>query len=96
MPIVFCSLEIHLPHSQSLKEKRMIVRKTAGRLRSRFNFSVSEIDHQELWQRARLGAVSIGPDRIELERISNQLIRECERILGGDLLRFNIEIFDHD
>ncbi len=74
----------------------MIVRKTAGRLRSRFNFSVSEIDHQELWQRARLGAVSIGPDRIELERISNQLIRECERILGGDLLRFNIEIFDHD
>ncbi len=96
MPIVFCSLEIHLPHSQSLKEKRMIVRKTAGRLRSRFNFSVSEIGHQELWQRARLGAVSIGPDRIELERISNQLIEECEGILGGDLLRYSIEIFDHD
>lgn len=96
MPIVFCSLEIYLPHSQSLTDKRMIVRKTTGRLRSRFNFSVSEIGHQELWQRARLGAVSIGPDRIELERISNQLVRECEDILGGDLLRYNIEIFDHD
>ncbi len=74
----------------------MIVRKTAGRLRSRFNFSVSEIGHQELLQRAWLGAVSIGPDRIQLERISNQLIGECERILGDDLLRYSIEIFDHD
>ncbi len=74
----------------------MIVRKTAGRLRSRFNFSVSEIGHQELLQRAWLGAVSIGPDRIQLERISNQLIGECERILGDDLVRYSIEIFDHD
>ena len=96
MPIVFCSLEIHLPYSHSLKEKRAIVRKTAGRLRSRFNFSVSEIDHQELWQRARLGAVSIGPDRVELESLSDQLVRECERILGSDLLRYDVEILDYD
>ncbi len=51
MPIVFCSLEIHLPHSHSLKEKRSVLRKVVDRLRSRFNFSVSEIEHQELWQR---------------------------------------------
>ena len=49
MPIVFCSLEIHLPHSHSLKEKRSVLRKVVDRLRSRFNFSVSEIEHQELW-----------------------------------------------
>ena len=44
MPIVFCSLEIHLPHSHSLKEKRSVLRKVVDRLRSRFNFSVSEIE----------------------------------------------------
>ena len=96
MPIVFCSLEIHLPHSHSLKEKRSVLRKVVDRLRSRFNFSVSEIAYQELWQRARLGAVAIGPNRRVLERLSTKFIRESERILGGDLVRYDIEIFECD
>lgn len=96
MPIVFCSLEIHIPDSHSLKEKRSVVRKTAGRLRARFNFSISEIEHQDLWQRARLGAVSIGPSRKDLERLSEKLIRESERILGGALLRYEVDFFEYD
>jgi len=96
MPIVFCSLEIHLPHSHSLKEKRSVLRKVVDRLRSRFNFSVSEIEHQELWQRARVGAVAIGPNRIVLEGLSAKFIQESERILGGDLLRYDVDIFEYE
>ena len=96
MPILFCALEIYLPHSHSLKEKRSILRKATHRLRSRFNFSVSEIGHQELWQRARIGAVSVGPDRRTLETICQKFVRESEKILGSDLLRYDVEIFDHD
>ena len=96
MPIVFCSLEIYLPYSRSLKEKRNVVRKTTDRLRSRLNFSVAEIGYQELHRRARLGAVSVGPDRVTLERVSNRLIRESEKILGGDLVDYRVDIFDHD
>jgi len=96
MPIVFCSLHIHIPACHSLKEKRRVIRRTSDRLRSRFNFSISEIEHQDLWQRARLGAVSIGPNRKQLEVLSEKLIRETERILGNDLVRYDIDIFDYD
>jgi uncharacterized protein YlxP (DUF503 family) len=96
VPIVFCSLELYLPYCHSLKEKRSIVRKTAGRLRQRFNFSIAEIGHQDSWQRGRLGAVSVGSDRRELERICQKLVSEAEKILGGDLIRYEIEIFDYD
>ncbi len=96
MPIVYCSLEIHLPYSHSLKEKRNVLRKTMDRLRARFNFSISEIGHQDVWQRARVGAVSIGPDRKVLERVSTQFIRESERILGSDLVRYDVEILEYD
>lgn len=96
MPIVFCGLDIYLSGCRSLKEKRNILRKTAGRLRARFNFSISEIDHHDLWQRSRLGAVSIGPDRRKLEEISGKLIEESERILGGDLIGHEIEFFEYD
>ena len=73
-----------------------MLRKTMDRLRARFNFSISEIGHQDVWQRARVGAVSIGPDRKVLERVSTQFIRESERILGGDLVRYDVEIFECD
>lgn len=73
-----------------------MLRKTMDRLRARFNFSIAEIGHQDVWQRARVGAVSIGPDRKVLERVSTQLIRESERILGGDLVRYDVEIFECD
>lgn len=96
MPILYCSLEIYLPYSHSLKEKRSVLRKVAGRLRSRFNFSISELGYQDLWQRGRLGAVAIGPNRVVLERLSQKFIQESERILGGDLVDFHVEIFDHD
>ena len=96
MPIVFCSLEIHLPYSHSLKDKRSVLRKTQDRLRSRFGFSISEIDHHDLWQRARIGAVSISPSKRKLEQVSQDFIRESERILGSDLVSYRIEFLDHD
>lgn len=96
MPILLCRLELHLPHCHSLKEKRTIVQKAAGRLRARFNFSVSEVDHQDLWQRATLAAVSVGPDKRRLHALSESFIRESERILGGDLMDYDVEIFDYD
>jgi len=56
MPIAYCTLEIYLPYAQSLKEKRMVLRKAQDRLRARSNFSIAEVDYQDLWQRARLTA----------------------------------------
>ncbi len=73
-----------------------MLRKTMERLRSRFNFSISEIGHQDVWQRARVGAVTIGPDRKVLERVSTHFIQESERILGGDLVRYDVEILEYD
>ncbi len=52
--IALLTLDIHIPHAQSLKDKRMIVRRLKDRLRSKFNVAVSEVEHQELWQRSQL------------------------------------------
>ncbi|MBI2821568.1 MAG: DUF503 domain-containing protein [Acidobacteria bacterium] len=94
MPIAFCTLEIHLPHSHSLKEKRMVLRKLQDRLRARFNFSLSEIDHQDLWQRALIGAVSISGDSQALRNITEAFVRESEAVLGDDLVQCQVEYID--
>jgi len=39
--------QLHLHGLHSLKEKRSIVKSVIGRLKSRFNISIAEVDHQD-------------------------------------------------
>ena len=93
MPIGILTLEIHIPHAHSLKEKRFVVRKIKDRLRARFNVAVAELDHQDLWQRAVLGVVSVSSDRARLEGVLQAAQRESEKLLGGDLVAAELELF---
>jgi uncharacterized protein YlxP (DUF503 family) len=47
--------QLHLQGVNSLKEKRSIVKSLIGRLQSRFNVSVSEVDHQDSKTSAVIG-----------------------------------------
>ncbi len=81
MHVALLELDLHIPHAHSLKDKRMAVRSLKDRLRKRFNVSVSEVDYQDLWQRAAIGVVSIGPDSAYLERQLALALEEAERTL---------------
>ena len=81
MPVAVLDIELHLPYSHSLKDKRMALRSVKERLRKHFNVSVSELDHQELWQRSRIGVASVGPDPGYLEDQLSLALEEVERIL---------------
>jgi uncharacterized protein YlxP (DUF503 family) len=86
------TLELHLPYAHSLKEKRMVVQRVKERLRAKFNVAVAELDHQELWQRALLGAVSISSSAENLRQVLEGARREAEHTLGGDLVAAEIEL----
>ncbi len=55
MKIASLLLELHIGHAQNLKAKRQVVRSLKERIQSRFNASVSEVGHQDSWQRCQLG-----------------------------------------
>ncbi len=94
MPIAYCTLELFLPYSHSLKEKRMVLRKAQDRLRARFNFSIAEVGYQDLWQRAKLAAVTVGSDNAVLERVMRQFVRDAESILEGLLVDCRVSYID--
>ena len=56
-----------MPYSQSLKDKRMVLRRVKDRLQ-KFNVAVAEIEHQDLWQRAALGIVAISTNNDHVEQ----------------------------
>ncbi len=91
MHIGLLQLDVHIPYAHSLKDKRMALRSLKDRLRKRFNVSISELDHQDLWQRSAVGVVSIGPDAGYLEKQLNLALDEVERILPDCTISGNIE-----
>ena len=72
----------------------MILRKAQDRLRARFNFSIAEVDYQDLWQRAKLAAVTVGSDNAVLERATSQFVKEAENILGDFLIDCQVSYID--
>jgi uncharacterized protein len=91
MNVGLCILEIHLSASRSLKDKRRVLRGLKDRLRSRYNVSVAEIDHQDLWQRATLGIVSISQARQPIEACFGQIRGILESEVPGDVVSFEVE-----
>jgi len=67
-------LEIHIPDSSNLKEKRMVVKSIKEKLRSKFNVAVSEVDKQDLWQSAVIAVVTVAPNKLQLEKVLGSIV----------------------
>jgi uncharacterized protein YlxP (DUF503 family) len=53
--VAVIQLELHIPTSRSLKEKRAVLRPIVEGIRHRFQISVAEVGYQDKWQRALIG-----------------------------------------
>ena len=53
------TLQLRLPMSHSLKDKRSIVKSVIARLRNEFNVSVAEVAEQDLRQIAVIGVACV-------------------------------------
>ena len=73
------SAELHFPESGSLKGKRKYVKSVKAQLQHRFGASVAEVDHHELWQRARITLACVSRGYREVEG----LLDDAERFLHG-------------
>ena len=67
MVIGLLTLELHFPGARSLKDKRQALRSLETKVRNRHNVAIAEVEHQDLWQRARLAVVSVNTDHGHLE-----------------------------
>ncbi len=66
-------IEIYLPGVRSLKEKRKYTLSLKDRIKRELNFSVAEIDYQDLLQRCKIGVCAVSGDRKILEIMFRKL-----------------------
>ena len=90
MVVALLSLELHLETAQSLKDKRMILRSVRARIKH-FNVAVAEVGHLDLWQRAQVAVVTIGPTRDDADRTLNSVVDEIDRAEPGLIIHSTVE-----
>ncbi len=69
-----CRIKLHLSESQSLKDKRRIVKSITSRLRSQYNISIAEVDDQDLWQLVTLGIACVSNHSQHVEETLSKVI----------------------
>ena len=73
------SAELRFPDNHSLKGKRKELLSVKAQLQRRFGASVAEVDHHDVWQRARLTMACVAREHRELQ----ELLDGAERFLAA-------------
>ena len=91
-------IEIHVHGSQSLKEKRGVVRSMVQRIRNRFNVAAAEVGGQGTWQRAVVGVTTVGHDAATVRSVLDRVIAFAEGTGLAEVTNSDIEILtlEHD
>ncbi len=77
MFVLALEVDLHINESQSLKDKRQVVRSIVDGARHRFAVSAAEVAGQDLWQRATLGFAVVSSS----ERHAVDVIDEVDRFV---------------
>jgi uncharacterized protein YlxP (DUF503 family) len=78
--------DLRIPGCGSLKEKRHVVKTLTNAIRSRFNVSVAEVDHHDLWQRTALGVAVAARDGHHARRVLHEVEKLVERWIEVEVI----------
>jgi len=94
MFIGMARFELFIPASESLKDKRRVLKSISTVVRNKLNVSIAEVDHQELWQRAAFGIACVS----ESMSHCREVMQEVEKLIGkaaidgAEIVDRNLEI----
>ncbi|MBI3595264.1 MAG: DUF503 domain-containing protein [Nitrospirae bacterium] len=85
-------MSLQVPGSQSLKDKRQVIKSLIEKTKNRFNVAVAEIGDQELWQRALIGIVTIANDKKFVNQVLDKVLNFVRSNPFIHLIDYQIEI----
>ena len=78
MYVAAAKISLHIPSSQSLKDRRRVLRSLMDRTRNRFGAAVAEVDGQETWQLAGIGVSVVSSSESHAREMLDSVVRFIE------------------
>lgn len=73
--VLALTVDLHLPSSHSLKDKRAVVKTILEGARRRYQVAAAETEDQDKWQRAGLSFASVSSSRSHVTEVVDNLER---------------------
>ena len=89
MTTLSAKLSFYIPHSRSLKNKRMVARSIMDKARHMFNASVAEVATQDIHQTLTLGVAVVSGEYAHARKVMDELVRFMEENTDAELM--NVE-----
>lgn len=92
MLVGICQVELFLPSSGSLKDKRAVVKSLVTRIKNRFNVSVAETENNDKWQRASIGMAVVSNENALINSIFAKIIALIEENDLAEIIEHKVEV----
>lgn len=85
--IIYAEIECIMYEGHSLKQKRSIIKRLMAKIKKDLNVAITELDYHDLWQRTKIGIVTISTELTHAEQVIQEALRlidtfpEMERTL---------------
>jgi uncharacterized protein YlxP (DUF503 family) len=78
MVVAACVVRLYLPHSDSLKAKRSVLKSLLARVRQEFNVSAAETGLNDVWQTAEIALITVSTDAAYAEGLLTRAVQWIE------------------
>jgi len=92
MTLGLLQIIIRIPNSNSLKEKRMVLRSLKDKLRNKYNISLAEIDSHDKWQKSVLAVAKVDKERVMVDRAFGNIVDFIKDFNGVELIDYQTEL----
>jgi len=89
MVIGVCTVVLRIHGSQSLKDKRRVVKSILAKVRNQFNVSMAEVNANDVWKSAVLGIACVSSDAAYAHGLLTKVVETIENS------RFDAEVADY-
>ena len=94
MIVAACRVELDIPGSESLKDKRQVLQSTITRVRNRFPVSIAEVEAQEQWRVAVLGIAVVSNEGGHARELIDRVVRYLDGArMDAEVTAVEIDLF---
>ena len=92
MVVALERFDLRIREAHSLKQKRHVVKALTNGIRSTFNVSVAEVEHQDLWQRAAIAVAAVGGQEYHLRKVMREVEKFVDRWPDVELIDADLSV----
>jgi len=87
-----CTVELYIPQSHSLKEKRRVLRSIKSKVKNNFEVVIAEVGAQNKWQHAVLAVATLSNDQSMVNSILDKVLAQIARCPEAEIIHHRLEL----